>query len=459
MSKERLNGLLNQCLLAHDAGLTPDECLSAWPEHRAQLEPLLRQALRLRMAFTASPREDFRAALHEKVMFAAGREVRQALVVNPDSAFLVRTRNRLRYAAGASAQEALRSVPPPKLAFWTNARRRLLEAASSQTRRPAGRPMAMAMRSGLSAAVVVLALVVVGLAYATSQSRAPSAKAELASIEQQVQRVEQQVAAGAPAPAETVLDLSRRSASLADKQPTGPVAEKLTSVIDRQQAIVSQASAASASPPPALQEAQQHLQQAEGRLAAARAPDSSPPLSTQPTVAPATGSQPLATAASGSASSPAPAATAVPLAPGQVRFSPLPNDTTFGVSWIELTAASFHVAIPAGWTPVGLTPNAQGVVTPESSLVRIDNLPAVILFLNITNGEINALADGQNLNLRERGATGRSISVAELVAKASPVASELSHVLESFVWTLPVPTPTTPATPATTATPPPSPTP
>ena len=77
MSKKRIEELLQECLDGYDAGLTPEECLSAFPGERAELEPLLRQALSLRVAFANSPSEDFRLDARQKLMFA-GRTRRQS---------------------------------------------------------------------------------------------------------------------------------------------------------------------------------------------------------------------------------------------------------------------------------------------------------------------------------------------------------------------------------------------
>jgi hypothetical protein len=51
---------LQECLDGFDGGLTPEECLSAYPRARAELEPLFRQALSLRVAFAASPKPELR---------------------------------------------------------------------------------------------------------------------------------------------------------------------------------------------------------------------------------------------------------------------------------------------------------------------------------------------------------------------------------------------------------------
>ena len=60
MSKARIEQMLQECLDGYEAGLTPEECLSAYPAHRVELEPMLRQALSLRVAYATSPSDEFR---------------------------------------------------------------------------------------------------------------------------------------------------------------------------------------------------------------------------------------------------------------------------------------------------------------------------------------------------------------------------------------------------------------
>ncbi len=132
MSRQQLEHLLQECLEGYDAGLSPEECLSAYPHVRSELEPMLRQALSLRFAFAAAPSEEFKSRGRETLLFHAGRDVSKALSKEPDREFVMDARQRFLSAAGAQAQEALRDVPPPRLPFWMNARRRLLDAAATR---------------------------------------------------------------------------------------------------------------------------------------------------------------------------------------------------------------------------------------------------------------------------------------------------------------------------------------
>jgi len=506
VNQDEIDQLLEKCLAAYDAGLTPEECLASWPGQRDALEPLLRQALLLRVAYATTPSEEFRdrvraklmfragrevrqalAAepdpefrdrLHSKVMFVAGREARQAYEMKPDPAFVTRTRNRLRYAAGEAAQEALRAVPPPRLAFWSNARRRLLESATSPRRQTTPRAVALTMRAGLSAAVLVLALSLAGVLYLTSRGHPSAASAELASLDQQVHQIEQLAAAGVPVQADTLAELSGRTLTLAGTvntdQSLAPLADKLQPLIDRQQEVVNRVAPDSSTRPPALREVQQQLSQAEQQVRIAAARSELPPApQQQATIAPAATLQPSATAG-------LPPPTTVPLLPGLlgpnlVRITALPNDHTFDLPWGEIATDRFRATIPANWTLVGLTPNAIGLAGLEQPRITLYGPAGVIVLLDTSTGEIDALANGQLLVLKERGATGKPIAVTEIVAKAAPVARELSHIAETAAFAgpaaapvLPSATPTaiatatstapTAPTATSTATPPPSPT-
>ena len=482
MSQEQIDNLLEKCLAAYDAGLTPDECLASWPEQRHILEPLLRQAIMLRVAFSAAPGEEFRARVQAKVMFVAGREVKQAFAgipddefrerlrtkvmfmagreareaftARPDPSFVSRTRNRLRYAAGANAQEALRAVPPPRLPFWSNARRRLLEAASVQHRPAPARTFAFGMRAALSAAVLVLALGLGGVLYLTTQTHSSAASAELASLDQQVRQIEQQAAAGVPVRSDLLADLSSRTLNLADKvktdQSLAPLADKLQPLIDRQQDVVNHIAPDTTTRPPALREVQQQLSQAEQQVRIA-ASAIAPAPQQQPTIAPASTAIPSPT--------PPPAVPTVvagsgPLGPNIVRVTPLPNDGTFGLSWVELATDRFRATIPASWTLVGISPNAIGLAGLTQPRIQILGPNGAVVIIDTTTGEIDALVGGQALVLRAAGPSGKTISSTELVARAAPVARELYHLVETTAFVgaaAPAPT-AVPARPTSTPT-------
>jgi hypothetical protein len=481
---DQIDTLLQKCLEGYEAGLTPEECLSAWPAQRDFLEPLLRQAILARMslaalpredfrerlqtrlmfvagreakaAFAAAPRAEFREELHEKLMFVAGREARQTFGVSPDPSFVQRTRNRLRFRAGASAQEALRAVPPPRLPFWVNARRRLLEAASAQNRQPAPHyTLALLTRTALSVAVFVLAITLGGVLYLTARPHTPTANAELASIRLETQQVARQAAAGVPIQADDLAELSGRTLALSGKintdQTLSPLADQLLPLIKQQQEVVNGVKADLPAPPPALQAAQQQLSQAEAQvhISILRADQTTAPA-TQPTIAAAATIAPVPSATPGLATpvvtTPVPATAALSL----LRISPLPGDTSFGLGWFELATDTLRITVPAGWALIGLTPNADGIARFDTGRLRLDGPSGVIVLIDTVNGQMDALVDGQPLSLREKGFGARTLPVTEIVARAAPVARELSHMLETLTL-IPVLAPL-PAVPLTTPT-------
>jgi hypothetical protein len=434
MSRRRIEDLLQECLAAYETGLSPEECLSAWPEERAALEPLLRSALSLRVALARSPSEQLRTRARESLLFAAGRDVRQALAFEPRPQFRMRTRARLLAAAGADVLERLRDVPPPRLAFWLNARRRFLETARVPPRAAGAGAMTLALRGGLAAGVLLLVMTAAGLSLFLSRGGPPSVNAELASLERDLLIVEQQAAGGVRVDPAVLIELSRRTASIAEKvsqDAPPPVAEKLPEIISRQREVVSQAAGAGAAPQ--LQQAQQQLQAAEERIrvfaarvettsnAATPVPEGS--AATEPTAAP-----PAATPAT-----PAPTATPVTLAAGQIAYRPLPQDTTFGLAWAELYTLEFRVAVPADaeWRLVSPTFGSTGITQLETPRVRLDGPNGTIIFISVQTGEVLALINGEVLQLRAPGPDGKSIGVEELVLRTGGLAPAFSHLLET----------------------------
>jgi hypothetical protein len=430
VNKDRLlEEMLEECLAAHDAGLEPEECLSAWPDHRVELEPLFRQALLLRVAYANAPAAAFQQRLRQKLLFTAGKDVSQALAAEPDELFVTRTRARLVHAAGAQAQEALRNVPPPRLPFWINARRRLLETAAAPPTRPRQvfQPFALVMRTGLSAAVVVLAIAVAGIAFLSSQSSPPSVSAQLEALEQKLDAVEQQAAAGEHVAPNVLIELSRETNAIAEKlnteQAPPPLVAKLPEIIDRQRDVVNHV-VSDTGTAAEIRQAQQQLTQAEEkvRVLAARVEQPTQPPATQE---PATATPP---AAAVSPTAPAVVPTAAPIVGDQVRISLSPTDATYGLSWVEIRTATIRFVIPSNWKVVGVTPNATGVATFEGNFLRIDG-PNVLVIVNTKSGEINALLDGQPVELLSEDR--ELIGLSELIEVAGLIAPELRHLLES----------------------------
>ncbi len=460
MSRELLADLLQECLAAYDAGVAPEDCLSAYPTRRQELEPLFRQALSLRISFAASPEPEFRERAKEALMFAAGREVAHAFsarpdrefvkdarakfmhaagaqaqealraVPNPDPRYVARSRRRFIYAAGADAQEALRAVPPPRLPFWWNTRRNLLEAAAAKNL-PQPRPMpvrrpfgSLAFQAGLSVAVVVLAITAGAATYLTNQPATPSASAQVDDIERQLQNIEARGQAGEVVSPVEVVSLAQKTTELAEKvkeQPSSPAAAKLSSLIEQQQNII-----ANAPQSPEVVKAQQNLTTAAASVQPS--PAAALAAATSTAVPPtATAAAPTATATS----TPIPA----PLQPGQVRIGLLANDTFAGMTWQEIRTANARFIAPSSWQVANVASDANGVarlVGNSVGLAGSDPVPVIVVadVEGATAGQIIAVVNGQTMLLRT--SDGRFISTEDLVAKAAPVALQLRHLLESF---------------------------
>jgi hypothetical protein len=492
MSRHRLEDLLQECLAAYDAGLSPEECLSAFPAQRLELEPMLRQALSLRIAYSAAPAEEFRgrlrqklmfaagrevsqafettpapeftASLRDKVMFAAGREVQEALTANPEDEFYFRARAHLLEASGASAQEALRAVPPPRLPFGVNARRRLLEAATAsrpQARPHRARPLAL---SGLSVAALILAFTLATIGYiATQSSRPTGVSADIEVLEEQLRQVEEQTRAGRIIPPGVIVELTAKTTQILEKVASEPAAlpetgEKLQSIIDRQQQVVTQVQAA-APAAPELQKVKADLDQAELRLAAARAESPTPaPTQSQaaapsPTNAPATATPVPATPTPAGPATPVP--TAAPPQGNEVRLTLAAGDTTLGTTWLEVRTANLRFLIPASWEP-NVAVNDQGISVVETGYLVI-NSAGVTLLVNLESAEFNAIVNGGTpFVLRTEGGDGDLISDADLAARAGSSAAILEHIVDSIDLTgapasqTPGPVPTSTATPTLT---------
>jgi hypothetical protein len=411
----------------------------------------MRQALALRVAYAKAPREGFRHQAREKLLFAAGRDVSNVFANEPRAEFVRSARQRLLLAAGEQTQEALRAVPPPRLPFWINARRHLLERASQPRPQPAFRPMALALRSSLSAAVVVLAVMVAGLAYLTSQTNPPGVSAiDLASLEAQTQQVEEQVAAGEPVAPTVLIELTRKTNELAaklDEQPT-VAAAKLPALIERQRDVVNQV-ANDAPAVQAYQEAEQQLASAEEKvriLAAARNdPTSVPSQAAAPSVTPSGTPTPVP-------STPIPSSQ-TPVTPkaGEIQVALLPGDTTFGMFWKEIRTAGVRFVVPNTWKIIGLTINSNGIATLENDKLRIDEpseIPSVIISVNLKDNTFQAIVGNETIILRS--ADGKLPDLTDLLAKAGQYAPQTYHVAESIqVLSTPTPTPTSTSLPST----------
>jgi hypothetical protein len=388
-----IDKLLQECLEAYEAGLPPDECLARFPESRARLEPLLRQAISLRVAFAATPREDFRSSARQAFMFAAGRDLREAFEAEPDPAFKNLARYRLMQAAGSGVQEALRDVPPPRLPFWMNTRRRLLEAsARPRTKAPAGGEFAL--RLSLSLAMVLLAVALGAVLY-LAEKTSPSAAEELAKLEQQIDSVEQRARAGQVVRGTELAQLSRKTSELASKvSPEAPEARRLAELIDRQREVVNQARQEPAAAPE-LAQAQANLDEAEIVVA------------TIPTSAPAS---PTPAVTETARASPTPAVTppsTPPLADNEVLITPHPTDNTFGLAWRTVESNKLSFVLPADW-PLTVQTNEQGraLLSGTTFGVRVPGDTSTVMTVDISTGRVDAVINGRTVVLRGADVSG-----------------------------------------------------
>jgi hypothetical protein len=427
MSKKRIEEMLQDCLDGYEGGLTPEECLSAYNGERVVLEPLLRQALSLRVAFAGLPREEFRREARARLMFAAGEDVSLALAGQPDPDFVADARLRLLNAAGATAVEALRDVPPPRLAFWINARRVLLERAAAP--RPSRR-WALAMRYGLSAAVVVIALAVATLAPFSGNSP-QSADAELAVLELKISNLEQQ----GQVSASELLGVSRRLNAIAarlDDEPAPEVAQKLEGLTARSEAL-SQVLPQE----PELVEAQEELDEAQEKLRIFAATVATPTVTT------------AIVASTEAPASPTPEATEqagpVPTRQAAARarvITTLTDDDTYGLEWLRVSTGKSTFTVPTSWRLLNVSGDDQGALSLNDSYVGIDTggSPSVIILVYPQTGEVHASIKGNSVQLRGGGARGATIAPAALAAAAelAGLDNDVTLALHRFVLSVSV---------------------
>ncbi|HEX5140676.1 MAG TPA: hypothetical protein VFX19_07015 [Dehalococcoidia bacterium] len=455
MSRQQIEHLLQECLEGYDAGLSPEECLSAYPHARAELEPLLREALSLRVSFAATPSEEFRNRARERLMFAAGRDVNQALSAEPDPDFKMDARQRFLQAAGAQAQEALRDVPPPRLPFWMNARRRLLEAASSTAPRPSSPPYAFAMRAAMSTAIVVIAIMVatIGFFLTSDLARGPgaaqTASANLDYLEQQLDVVEQHQAEGIKTSSSLLIELTNLTSTLADQADDAdagqPLRERLPALIERQKDAVQTAVVTSSQPDPELIQAAQKLDQAETKVAATR---TDVPATQTPSTA--LGANPTSTPQPTSTTEPTPEATAVgpsepakpvDLEPGQVLVQPDPRDQTYATGtnplpWMRVSTTDMTFVMDSRWTITNLETDENGfaVFSGGTLAIQTGNAAVPSLYISTRTGDTRALINGVPTQIRTEGKDGKVIDATKLLelTGANQIAPFLYHFATSI---------------------------
>jgi hypothetical protein len=455
VSSKKIEDLLQQCLEGYDGGMTPDECLSAFPQQRVELEPLLRQALSLRISFAHAPSERFVALARESLMFHAGRDVIAAMSAEPTEDFRMDARQRLIMAGGAAVQEALRDVPPPRLPFWVNARGRILEAAKTRPA-PQPKPVLVARPAlSMSLAGIVAAVVIAGAAFFTTQGGQPSAAAELAAIERQIASIELQKAQGIQVSPDLLAELTRRTNELADRLKAddshpATITLSLQPLIQRQWSLLNSVNLIK---PPVGEpnESREQITAAQNQLLAAAekvhtiaarqaiAPPSAqasnpapaqvqPPASNQP-VAPQGNTQPLPSQAQVQPTVPAfqpSQAQSGPVPAGQVRVRGLSNDTTANLNWVEIRTSEVRFVAPAGWNIVGVLQNASGIATLSGPTIGFAGPDGSAVIFNTKTMNFDAVIAGQAFPSFQRIDTG------ELANRAGPAAIMMRHMVESL---------------------------
>jgi hypothetical protein len=431
MKTKRIEEMLQDCLDGYEAGLTPEECLSAYNGEREVLEPLLRQALSLRVAFAHAPREEFRLKTRERLMFAAGRDVKEALAGEPDPDFVARTRARFMYAAGAAAQEALRDVPPPRLPFWINARRRLLEAAAISVERRRSGFGVMAMRYGLSAAVVAIAIAVAVMMPFTGGSP-NSADARLAQLEQEISYMEQKTSSGQSLTPAEILGITRKINELTATLDSAPEFER---AVRLERAISRTTELKEAVPDePTLAQVQVEIEQASEKLRTFAASVQQPTQAAL--VIPTT---PPASPTPEPTSQPGPTATPEPVNTGEVRKTLVLDEDYADLTWERITTSSVSFLIPTNWRLINVSEGPNGVLIQDGSFlgVETDTSPKLIMLV-FGDGHARVHIEGLQITLRDPGANGQVVD-AEQLAQAvqvagldTSVAAALNHFTNSI---------------------------
>ena len=421
MNKVRIEQMLQECLDGYEAGLTPEECLSAYPARRRELEPLLRQALSLRVAYASSPSDEFRFQAREQLMFAAGRDVKLALAHDPDPDFILQERRRFLNVAGASAQEALRDVPPPRLAFWVNARRRLLDAAANTTPAPARRFSNM-LRYSVAATAVAVVLGFVAFATFNGGTRTDTPEAQLAALEEQVSSIEQRNLQGESIEAGELESLAEKTSLITESIDNQDFeqAQKVGGLILRQQKVIeTQGSIGDTQ----LAQTQQKLEEAQQKLGSSTSP--SPTVVTAAIVNQT--EEPEVTATDEPAE---PAPTPAPLAPGEVRVE-TSSDTTLGLSWQLVSTADLSFLIPDSWHLL-VDPDENGVLIQTGSYLAFETGGEDPIFVLITKeGETQAQVNQVSLQLRGPGPDADTIA-AETLADFGEVGLQLHNFVLSI---------------------------
>jgi hypothetical protein len=420
---------------------------------------LFRQAISLRVAFAASPRTEFRFEAREKLLFAAGRDVKQALLSEPDPQFVSATRQRLLNRAGAGAQEALRDVPPPRLPFWVNARRRLLETASAGPPKPAPR-LPSGFRYALSAAVIVLAVAIAGAGFfldnspANRPSQTSAVSAELDYISEQIGNFEQLRARGEFVSSSLLDDLAERTGKLAEQySQDGSNSEllgKLPDLIERQQTLLAEEDSLDE----AVATAQQRLDEADQKVAAVASPvptGTSGVAAVEPTS--------VTTVEETTEPDPTPEIPEVAivspsdLSAGQIVWQYDAVETSLGLRWWRVTTSTLTFVMSESWDLRSVITDEAGLAVLPSQYIFIEtDVDGIVLVVNSETGDVFSI--DPSANLRGEGPDGALIAPDALAALAGADAdwASIYIMLDSVELVTAAATETVPASPTATGT-------
>lgn len=484
---DRFDELLNECLESLSSGRrTLEECLAAYPEEAARLEPLLRTALSVNEAFSPEPRPEFVAAARQRFLRVTAQALTESLRVEPRPSFVAAARQRFLEAAQQMVSAGKgRSWRLPSLLRPSLSMRPLVASVCGL----------LLLLTGFGSVVVVSAGDAVPgdwrypVKRATEEVRLKLAFGEGARREvkvglahERLYEIETLTAEGRPIGDSLLADLEANTSSVVKSlDNSGWKAEDAAQVADlakKQQEVL--ASAAPLVEPQAqdeLAEAQAASNEAllsalsfseETTAGPTAAPTTTPTPETTATAPAVTPSpeggeltptpQPAETTTEPSPVPPTPEPTPVTPIPGSALRVPLPSETAAGLSWDLIVIDRFSVQIPSaasGWWLDGLD-FGFGNVAPAPSLLRVVSADQrAIIAINPRNGDTYwyQYKDGFFEELAVRATTGIVTWQAdeETIRSFYPDNADVVLHMANSIVIVPPPTPT----PTPTETPPP----
>jgi hypothetical protein len=301
-----------------------------------------------------------------------------------------------------------------------------LEAATLSAPRPRPR-YALALRYGLSSAVVVFALAIAILAPFTGNSP-QSADAQLAILEQQVSDLEEQNLAGQEVSTSVLLSVTKKLNEIASTLEQGPAQEPVLERATRLEGLHARTEVLKQAPldEPALAQAtQKQLDEAAEKLREFAASVEQPTQTTllQPT-GPAGDSSPTPAAST----TPGPTQTSAPLSAGQLSKAPAADDGTASLTWDQITTSKVSFLVPNNW----LLLNVTGESSFSSNLIAIqtDSPTPIVAVVSAVDGRVVSLISGTQVILRDGGPSGKTIAP-EFLAALGEVGIALHHFVLS----------------------------